>query len=336
MCPHTAHSALAPLLTLSPKPDLRRAVTVLHGGGHTTAKHSSIHSLPPRHSGRRHGVPILISYGDGSLTTGEFATETLTFRGGVRVARIALGCGHDNEGLFVAAAGLLGLGRGSLSFPTQAGRRFNRRFSYCLVDRTSSTSAASTARTSSVVFGDAAIPTAKLPLTAFTPMVRNPKMDTFYYVEVTGLSVGGTKVAGVTESELRLDPATGRGGVIVDSGTSVTRLARSAYAALRDAFKAGATESGLRLSPGGFSLFDTCYDLAGKTEVKVPTVVLHLAGGSNVSLPAENYLIPVDTRGTFCFAFAGTDSGVSIIGNIQQQGFRVKEKGQVKAKAGRT
>ncbi|KAH0449731.1 hypothetical protein IEQ34_020423 [Dendrobium chrysotoxum] len=272
---------------------------------------------------RRLSCLYQVSYGDGSLTTGEFATETLTFRGGVRVARIALGCGHDNEGLFVAAAGLLGLGRGSLSFPTQAGRRFNRRFSYCLVDRTSSASAASTARTSSVVFGDAAIPRATLPLTAFTPMLRNPKMDTFYYVEVTGLSVGGTKVAGVTESELRLDPATGRGGVIVDSGTSVTRLARSAYAALRDAFKAGATESGLKLSPGGFSLFDTCYDLAGKTEVKVPTVVLHLAGGSDVSLPAENYLIPVDTRGTFCFAFAGTDSGVSIIGNIQQQGFRV-------------
>ncbi|KAF0916469.1 hypothetical protein E2562_007553 [Oryza meyeriana var. granulata] len=35
----------------------------------------------------------------------------------------------------------------------------------------------------------------------------------------------------------------------------------------------------------------------------------------------ENYLIPVDTSGTFCFVFTGTNSSVSIVGNIQQQGF---------------
>ncbi|XP_008795461.2 aspartyl protease family protein 2-like [Phoenix dactylifera] len=271
---------------------------------------------------RRRSCLYLVSYGDGSITAGEFSTETLTFRGGVRVARIALGCGQDNEGLFVAAAGLLGLGRGSLSFPSQAGLRFGRRFSYCLVDRTSSSSAASPVKSSSLVFGDSesAVPGPGAAV-AFTPMLRNPKADTFYYVELTAISVGGSRVAGVSAAGLGLNPATGRGGVIVDSGTSVTRLARPAYAALRDAFKAGAAE--LREAPGGFSLFDTCYDLAGKTEVKVPTVVMHLGGGASVALPAENYLIPVDTKGTFCFAFAETDNGVSIIGNIQQQGFRV-------------
>ena len=46
-------------------------------------------------------------------------------------------------------------------------------------------------------------------------------------------------------------------------------------------------------------------------------------GGADVALPPENYLIPVDTRGTFCLALAGTDGGVSVVGNIQQQGFRV-------------
>ncbi|CAL9049568.1 unnamed protein product, partial [Musa banksii] len=65
---------------------------------------------------RRRSCLYQVSYGDGSITTGEFSTETLTFRRSARVPRIALGCGHDNEGLFVAAAGLLGLGRGSLSF----------------------------------------------------------------------------------------------------------------------------------------------------------------------------------------------------------------------------
>uniref|UniRef100_A0A6N2NDH2 Peptidase A1 domain-containing protein n=1 Tax=Salix viminalis TaxID=40686 RepID=A0A6N2NDH2_SALVM len=219
-----------------------------------------------------------VSYGDGSFTYGEFSTETLTFRGN-RVGRVALGCGHDNEGLFVGAAGLLGLGRGRLSFPSQIGRRFNRKFSYCLVDRSASS------KPSSMVFGDSAISrTAR-----FTPLVSNPKLDTFYYVELLGISVGGTRVPGITASLFKLD-STGNGGVIIDSGTSVTRLTRPAYMALRNAFRVGA--SNLKRAPE-FSLFDTCFDLS------------------------------VDSSGSFCFAFAGTMSGLSIIGNIQQQGFRV-------------
>ena len=248
-----------------------------------------------------------VSYGDGSFTTGEFITETLTFRRS-RVARVALGCGHDNEGLFVGAAGLLGLGRGRLSFPSQTGYQFNRKFSYCLVDRSASS------KPSSVVFGNLAVSrTAR-----FTPLLANPKLDTFYYLELLGISVGGTRVRGISASLFKLDHA-GNGGVIIDSGTSVTRLTRAAYIALRDAFRAGA--SSLKRAPE-FSLFDTCYDLSGRSEVKVPTVVLHFRG-ADVSLPAANYLIPVDSSGTFCFAFAGTMSGLSIIGNIQQQGFRV-------------
>ncbi|XP_043698268.1 aspartyl protease family protein 2-like [Telopea speciosissima] len=249
-----------------------------------------------------------VSYGDGSFTVGDFSTETLTFRG-TKVGNVALGCGHDNEGLFVGAAGLLGLGRGRMSFPSQTGRRFGRKFSYCLVDRQSSGS-----KLSSAVFGESSVPRSAV----FTPLLTNPKLDTFYYIELTGISVGGVPVPGITASMFRLD-ATGNGGVIIDSGTSVTRLTRPAYIALRDAFLAGAQ---LKRAPG-FSMFDTCYDLSGKSVVKVPTVVIHFGGGANLALPAANYLIPVDTNGTFCFAFAGTTSGLSIIGNIQQQGFRV-------------
>ncbi|XP_020538478.1 aspartyl protease family protein 2 [Jatropha curcas] len=248
-----------------------------------------------------------VSYGDGSFTYGDFSTETLTFRR-TKVRRVAIGCGHDNQGLFVGAAGLLGLGRGRLSFPSQTGAQFNRKFSYCLVDRSASS------KPSSVVFGDSAISrTAR-----FTPLISNPKLDTFYYVELLGISVGGTRVPGITASLFKLDQ-TGNGGVIIDSGTSVTRLTRPAYVALRNAFRVGA--SNLKRAPE-FSLFDTCFDLSGKTEVKVPTVALHFRG-ADVSLPASNYLIPVDSDGSFCFAFAGTMSGLSIIGNIQQQGFRV-------------
>ncbi|XP_044491776.1 aspartyl protease family protein 2 [Mangifera indica] len=258
-------------------------------------------------STKTHTCLYQVSYGDGSFTVGEFSTETLTFRGS-KVGKVALGCGHDNEGLFVGAGGLMGLGRGTLSFPAQTGRQFNGKFSYCLVDRSTSS------KPSSMVFGNAAVSrTAR-----FTPLVTNPMLDTFYYVELLGISVGGARVPGIVPSLFKLDE-TGNGGVIIDSGTSVTRLTQPAYIRLRDAFRVGA--SGLKRG-ADFSLFDTCFDLSGMKEVKVPTVVLHFRG-ADMSLPATNYLIPVDSSGTFCFAFAGTMNKLSIIGNIQQQGFRV-------------
>ncbi|XP_004295417.1 PREDICTED: protein ASPARTIC PROTEASE IN GUARD CELL 1-like [Fragaria vesca subsp. vesca] len=47
-----------------------------------------------------------VSYDDDSFTFGDFSTETLTFRRS-KVPKVALGCGHDNEGLFVASSSAL-------------------------------------------------------------------------------------------------------------------------------------------------------------------------------------------------------------------------------------
>ncbi|MBA0589724.1 hypothetical protein Gorai_018459, partial [Gossypium raimondii] len=215
-----------------------------------------------------------VSNSDGSVTFGNFSTETLTFRR-TKVGRVVLGCGHDNEGLFVGAAGLLDLSRGRLSFPTQARHRFNRKSAYYLVDRSVSS------KPSSMIFGDAPIPRT----TMFTSLLTNPKLDTFYYIELLGISVGRTCVRGIMPSLFKMDPA-GNGGVIIDSGMSVTRLTRPAYIAMRDVFRIRA--SNLKRVPN-FSLFDTCFDLSDKTSVKVPTVVLHFRG-ADVSLPVTNYL----------------------------------------------
>ncbi|KAM7508563.1 hypothetical protein LguiA_019016 [Lonicera macranthoides] len=248
-----------------------------------------------------------VSYGDGSFTVGELSTETLTFHK-TKVKNIALGCGHDNEGLFIGADGLLGLGRGKLSFPSQAGFRFGSKFSYCLVDRSSSS------KSSWLIFGDSAVSRNSV----FTPLLTNPKLPSFYYIGLNGISVEGVKVAGIEPLLFKITP-TGRGGVIIDSGTAVTRLTLPAYLAFRNAFRV--RSSHLKRAPG-YSLFDTCFDLSAEEEVTVPAVVMHFAG-ADMALPASNYLIPVDTSGRFCFAFAGTTNGLSIIGNIQQQGFRV-------------
>ncbi|XP_058092636.1 aspartyl protease AED1-like [Magnolia sinica] len=71
--------------------------------------------------------PYFYGYGDRSNTTGDFALETFTvnltsptgqpeFQ---QVENVMFGCGHWNRGLFHGAAGLLGLGRGPLSFSSQ-------------------------------------------------------------------------------------------------------------------------------------------------------------------------------------------------------------------------
>ncbi|KAL6010781.1 hypothetical protein ACLOJK_001223 [Asimina triloba] len=245
-----------------------------------------------------------VSYGDGSYTVGEFVMETLTFGNSASISNIALGCGHDNEGLFVGAAGLLGLGGGSLSFPSQVSASS---FSYCLVDRDSSSSSA-------LMFGQS--PYSNGAVTA--PLLRNQKLSTFYYVGLTGISVGG-QLLSIPSSSFAMDES-GNGGVIVDSGTAITRLQSDAYNTLRDAFARGTSDLP---STSGVALFDTCYDLSSRSSVEVPTVTLHFPEGKSLPLPAKNYLIPVDSAGTFCFAFAPTSSSLSIIGNVQQQGIRV-------------
>ncbi|KAG2667358.1 hypothetical protein I3760_15G110100 [Carya illinoinensis] len=244
-----------------------------------------------------------ISYGDGSNSTGDMVTETVSIGSSGALNNIALGCGHDNEGLFVGAAGLLGLGGGSLSFPYQIKASS---FSYCLVDRDSSMS-------STLDFNSA--PPAD---SVTTTLLKNEKIDTFYFVGVDGLSVGGMPLP-IPASVFQMD-ASGNGGIIIDSGTVITRLQTQAYNALRDAF--------VRLtrdlpSTRGVALFDTCYDLSSRTSVQVPTVSFRFSGGESLKLPAKNYLIPVDSAGTYCLAFAPTPSSLSIIGNFQQQGTRV-------------
>ncbi|KAL3655146.1 hypothetical protein CASFOL_000932 [Castilleja foliolosa] len=244
-----------------------------------------------------------ISYGDNSYTVGNLATETISFGSSGNVPNVAIGCGHNNEGLFSGAAGLLGLGGGPLSLPSQIKAKS---FSYCLVNRDSSLS--STLDFNSAQPNDSVL----------APLLINRFVKTFRYVHLTGISVGGRAVnIPPYMFELGRD---GRGGVIIDSGTAVTRFRVEVYELFRDAFVS--MTRGLPLADG-FSLFDTCYDLSTMARVTVPTVSFRFSRGKTLPLQPSNYLIPVDNAGKFCFAFAGMSGSMSIIGNVQQQGIRV-------------
>ncbi|XP_041996615.1 protein ASPARTIC PROTEASE IN GUARD CELL 1-like [Salvia splendens] len=248
------------------------------------------------------GCLYQLLYGDGSITTGDFATETISFGTSGSVDNVAIGCGHGNIGLFSGAAGIMGLGGGNLSLSSQIKATS---FSYCLVDRDSNSS--STLDFNSTRPADSVV----------APLLRNPSTDVYRYVGMTGIRVGGEAVK-FPASLLEMG-SDGSGGVIVDSGTTVTRLRREVYGLVRDAFRNKTKELP---AAGGYSLFDTCYDLSSLSEARIPTVAFEFGGGKTVALPARNTVIPVDGGGKFCLALAGSGK-LSIIGNVQQQGMRV-------------
>lgn len=244
-----------------------------------------------------------VDYGDGSITVGDLATETVSFGRSGTVPNVAIGCGHENQGLFAGAAGLIGLGRTALSLPSQVNAKT---ISYCLVNRDSVDS--STLEFNSVCPSDS--------VTA--PLLKNYKLPTFFYVGMTGISVGDEDVV-IPKGCFEIDKY-GHGGIILDSGTAVTRLTTQVYNAVRDAFAKAATNLP---NSDEFEIFDTCYDFGKLKKVDVPTVSFHFAGGGTLPLKTSNYLVPVDQHGKYCFAFAPTPRSLSIIGNIQQQGTRV-------------
>jgi hypothetical protein len=246
-----------------------------------------------------------ISYNDGAYTEGVFINETISFESSGWVNRVSLGCGHSNQGTFVGSTGTFGLGRGPLSFLS----RINvSSMSYCLVDHNWVYSSASL-EFNSPSYNDNSF-NAKL--------LKNPKMEDLYYVGFTGVSVGSERIT-IPNSTFTIDPY-GNGGMIVSTGTIITRLETEAYNAVRDAFveKTRHLERAKALYP-----FDTCYSLLAKNTVELPILEFEVNDGKMWLLPKESYLYAVDDNGTFCFAFGPSEGPFSILGSFQQYGTRV-------------
>lgn len=254
----------------------------------------------------------VVAYGDGSVSVGDFSQDTLTLTSTsgrpYSFPNFAFGCGHVQSGLFVGSGGVLGLGRGKLSFLTQVGSTVGNRFSYCLTDRFVNPEA-----NSHIFFGG---PTSGG--LQYTPLTQNPQLPAFYYVGLTGITVGKTVIS-FPASLYTLD-STGNGGVILDSGTSITRIVEPSYSTFRDSFRAA---TGHLKRVEGDSLFDTCYTVTDGI-TNIPAVNLLFQNKATLVLPANNVLLPIDSKGTYCLAFAPSYVNISIIGNVQQQNFRIE------------
>lgn len=250
-----------------------------------------------------------LAYGDGSFSRGVLATDTVAL-GGASLDGFVFGCGLSNRGLFGGTAGLMGLGRTELSLVSQTASRYGGVFSYCLPATTSGDASGS------LSLGGDASSYRNTTSVAYTRMIADPAQPPFYFLNITSAAVGGTALAA---------QGLGATNVLIDSGTVITRLAPSVYRAVRAEFTRQFGAAGYPTAPG-FSILDTCYDLTGHDEVKVPLLTLRLEGGADVTVDAAGMLFVVRKDGSqVCLAMASLsyEDQTPIIGNYQQKNKRV-------------
>ncbi|RLN35229.1 hypothetical protein C2845_PM03G09100 [Panicum miliaceum] len=249
-------------------------------------------------------------YNPASSATFHAATETFTFGSSpacqARVPGITFGCSNANSRSdFNGSSGLVGLGRGPLSLVSQlaAGR-----FSYCLTPFQDASS------TSTLLLGkSAALSGASV---RSTPFVANPSrfpMRVFYYLNLTGISLG-TKVLPIAPDAFSLK-ADGTGRIIIDSDTTVTSLEDAVYQQIRAAVLSLVT---LPTTNGSSAMgLDLCFALPSPTSAPpaMPSMTLHFEGADMV-LPADSYMI--SESGLWCLAMQNQTYGV-----YQQQNMHI-------------
>ncbi|PIA61013.1 hypothetical protein AQUCO_00300501v1 [Aquilegia coerulea] len=206
-------------------------------------------------------------------------------------------------GFSPSCAGLLGLGRDKLSFVSQTYKKYGGRFSYCLPSTSSSTG--------HLTFGAQQ----RLPSSVkFTPMVKDSRGPSFYFLNLVAISVGGQKLA--------ISPSVfASSGTIIDSGTVITRLPRTAYTSLQSAFQKSMSSYP---SSKPLSMLDTCFNLTGYKEVRMPKISLLFKGGVALDVDPSGLLFATSIQ-QVCLAFVANqdDKDVGIIGNTLQQKLEV-------------
>ena len=241
-----------------------------------------------------------VQYGDNSQTVGFYAQDTLTLAPSDVIPNFKFGCGEKNSGLFGRAAGLIGLGRRPVSLVSQTAQKYGGAFSYCLPPTSSSAGY--------LTFGSASASNAQ-----FTPMLSQSGRPTFYFLELMSIFVSGQKLA--------TSPALfSNAGVIIDSGTVITRLPPTAYSLLRTAFRDGMKQ--YPTAPAA-SILDTCYDLRNYSTVSIPKVALQYQGATMDLDPTGILYFASANQACLAFAPNGDDTDLAIIGNTQQRRFKV-------------
>ncbi|XP_043700353.1 aspartic proteinase nepenthesin-1-like [Telopea speciosissima] len=252
-----------------------------------------------------------IVYAGKSYSKGNLAGEVLTFADDVdygyvsKLPNIIFGCGNDNN--FYDGNGVLGLGPGNLSLVSQLGNQ--AKFSYCFNNATDPT------QVGNLILGyGAQIDGSTTPMADYSTQ--------YYYITLEGISVGQERLK-IPPATFERKPNRGGGGAIIDSGSTFTYLAIDAYNKLRE--KLESLLSKRSLQAGKFSGYGMCYggsvsrDLTG-----FPTMKFHFKNKAELEAQYWTFFRQVNEE-IFCLTMAPTtsDTGITIIGNLVQQGYNV-------------
>jgi hypothetical protein len=239
-----------------------------------------------------------VRYPDGSSSSGTYVSDVLTINPTNSITKFQFGCSHVEQGTFNnRTAGIMALGGGPESLVSQAASIYGNSFSYCAPPTPSHKG-----------FFILGVPRVAATRYVVTPMLRYKQVPTFYRVLLRDIAVAGRR--------LNIQPMVFAAGSVLDSRTIVSRLPPTAYQALRAAFRNAM--SMYRIAPPKGSL-DTCYDLTGVGNVRLPKIALVFDRNAVVELDPSGVLL------YDCLAFIPNrdDSMPGILGNVQQQTIEV-------------
>lgn len=254
----------------------------------------------------------VIRYLDGSSSLGIFANETITLNltngKRMKLENVLVGCSNSFQGRsFEHADGVLGLAYNKYSFAEKASARTHGKFSYCLVDHLSHKNVSNY-----LTFGESDSETTLSGHLRYTKLELG-LISSFYSVNVRGISIGWKML----EIPPLVWDAKSGGGMIVDSGTSLTFLADQAYQPVMAVLQKSLSKYE-RVQLDEIPM-EFCFNSTGFDKSSVPKLVFHFTDGARFEPFKQSYVIDV-ADGIKCLGFLSqTWPGLSSIGNIMQQ-----------------
>jgi hypothetical protein len=249
---------------------------------------------------------LQLQYLNGDQLSAHMSQDTL-WLGSQSFKNFGFGCGYDFKGYTSnPSIGRLGLAKGSLSLPSQSKRRI---FSYCLPDFLNPKEEGKLR-----VGLDVSIPSNS----KFTAMLSSPIEPSWYFVGISGITVGNTRL-NVPPKAFQLHSR--GGGTIVDSGVLISQLVKPAYDALTAAFL-----KQFKLAPrkkSGFTL-ETCFTYSDDiAKLQIPAITFHFKDGLNLPINRNGILASVADDAVCLMFFPSGGADLSILGTLQQQGYTV-------------
>ncbi|KAE8659389.1 Aspartic proteinase A1 isoform 1 [Hibiscus syriacus] len=258
---------------------------------------SNMVELPIRSAADIGTGQYFVSFRDGTAVHGFFGNDTaivrLTNGRKVKVPRVIIGCSEIIQGEFHDIDGVMRLGFEWHSFAVKAAKKFGYKVSYCLVDHLSPSNLANF-----LVFGEVNDPTTpKMQYTDLFLGIVNP----FYAVNISGISINGV----LLDIPPNVWDVRNGGGVIVDSGFSLTQLVKPVFDRVVAAFEAPISKFKKVSQNSEAHDPDICFDDTGYKESMMtgdpfrrnefaPMCVIATVGGPSpeVNTVAPNFVHP--------------------------------------------